>query len=229
MSVYETKPSQACRGRDRRRCAVTLIVPTLLLPALAAAQASPFLTGATALQNNILAWLTPIAVILITCERWAVLSNQALAAAGLQVRIDHRSLRAQGIDREPLPRLPLAAIYMERRGLRSEIAERIREGYRARVQARLAQAARRAAASAQAPDLDAVRRQAREAWLQLRAHAAQPESAQWRPYGKESLQVKPLAPEQSLAQSSPAQHPPAERSRSAVPVERDAADRDFAL
>jgi ATP-dependent exoDNAse (exonuclease V) alpha subunit len=170
-----------------------------------------------------------IAEIKVTCERWAVLSNQALAAAGLQVRIDHRSLRAQGIDREPLPRLPLAAIYMERRGLRSEIAERIREGYRARVQARLAQAARRAAASAQAPDLDAVRRQAREAWLQLRAHAAQPESAQWRPYGKESLQVKPLAPEQSLAQSSPAQHPPAERSRSAVPVERDAADRDFAL
>jgi type IV secretion system protein VirB2 len=65
MSVYEAKPSQARRGRDRRRCAVTLIVPTLLLPALAAAQASPFLTGATALQNNILAWLTPIAVILI--------------------------------------------------------------------------------------------------------------------------------------------------------------------
>lgn len=36
-----------------------------LLPRLAAAQASPFLTGATALQSNILAWLTPIAVILV--------------------------------------------------------------------------------------------------------------------------------------------------------------------
>jgi len=36
-----------------------------LLPALAAAQASPFLTGATALQSNLLAWLTPIAVILV--------------------------------------------------------------------------------------------------------------------------------------------------------------------
>ena len=35
------------------------------LPELAAAQSSPFLTGATALQSNILAWLTPIAVILI--------------------------------------------------------------------------------------------------------------------------------------------------------------------
>ena len=37
----------------------------LLLPGLAGAQTSPFLTGATALQTNILAWLTPIAVILV--------------------------------------------------------------------------------------------------------------------------------------------------------------------
>jgi type IV secretory pathway TraG/TraD family ATPase VirD4 len=35
------------------------------LPMVAQAQTSPFLTGATALQTNILAWLTPIAVILI--------------------------------------------------------------------------------------------------------------------------------------------------------------------
>src|SRR6202171_1928145 len=34
-------------------------------PLLAQAQSSPFMTGATALQNNILAWLTPIAVILV--------------------------------------------------------------------------------------------------------------------------------------------------------------------
>jgi type IV secretion system protein VirB2 len=37
----------------------------MLFPGFAAAQASPFLTGATALQSNILAWLTPIAVILV--------------------------------------------------------------------------------------------------------------------------------------------------------------------
>jgi len=37
----------------------------LMMPAIACAQASPFLTGATALQNNILAWLTPVAVILV--------------------------------------------------------------------------------------------------------------------------------------------------------------------
>jgi type IV secretion system protein VirB2 len=40
-------------------------IAAALLPRLAAAQASPFLTGATALQANILTWLTPIAVILV--------------------------------------------------------------------------------------------------------------------------------------------------------------------
>lgn len=34
-------------------------------PDLAFAQASPFLTGATSLQANILAWLTPFAIILV--------------------------------------------------------------------------------------------------------------------------------------------------------------------
>jgi len=39
---------------------------TLFSPDLALAQAaSPFLTGATSLQTNILAWLTPVAVILV--------------------------------------------------------------------------------------------------------------------------------------------------------------------
>jgi type IV secretion system protein VirB2 len=36
-----------------------------MLPGLALAQASPFMTGATSLQANILAWLTPIAIILV--------------------------------------------------------------------------------------------------------------------------------------------------------------------
>jgi type IV secretion system protein VirB2 len=35
------------------------------IPTVTLAQASPFLTGATALQVNILAWLTPIAIILV--------------------------------------------------------------------------------------------------------------------------------------------------------------------
>lgn len=41
-------------------------VVLLCLPMVAFGQAaSPFMTGATALQTNILAWLTPIAIILV--------------------------------------------------------------------------------------------------------------------------------------------------------------------
>ena len=43
----------------------TLATATFCIPELVFAQNSPFLTGATALQTNILAWLTPIAVILV--------------------------------------------------------------------------------------------------------------------------------------------------------------------
>ena len=43
-------------------------------PDLALAQASPFLTGANALQTNILAWLTPVAIILVM-----VLGGMAMA------------------------------------------------------------------------------------------------------------------------------------------------------
>ena len=43
----------------------SLLWLSLMNPHLAAAQASPFMTGATALQTNILAWLTPIAIILV--------------------------------------------------------------------------------------------------------------------------------------------------------------------
>ncbi len=51
-----------------------LIVLVIHVPDLALAQASPFLTGATALQTNLLAWLTPIAIILVM-----VLGGMAMA------------------------------------------------------------------------------------------------------------------------------------------------------
>lgn len=47
-----------------------------LVPALALAQSSPFLTGATALQSNILAWLTPIAVILVMALGAMAMANR---------------------------------------------------------------------------------------------------------------------------------------------------------
>ena len=51
------------RLSQQRLHAVTLLSAAPL--AVAQAQSSPFMTGATALQTNILAWLTPIAIILV--------------------------------------------------------------------------------------------------------------------------------------------------------------------
>jgi len=52
--------------------------PLLLIaaPDLALAQASPFLTGATALQSNILAWLTPVAIILVMALGAMAMANR---------------------------------------------------------------------------------------------------------------------------------------------------------
>ena len=60
--------------RHQRVARTAAASASLLLPALAHAQSSPFLTGATALQSNILAWLTPIAIILVM-----VLGGMAMA------------------------------------------------------------------------------------------------------------------------------------------------------
>jgi hypothetical protein len=115
-----------------------------------------------------------IAELVAIRARWAALSNEALAAAGLQQRIDHRSLRAQGIDREPVPRIPMAAMQIERRGEVSPVAQRLRDQYRARVQVRRDRT--RAIATAQSTavpsELEDIRRQAREAWLELRRRGA---------------------------------------------------------
>ena len=117
--------------------------------------------------------------------RWATVTNEALEEAHIAARIDHRSLEAQGIDREPQPQIPRAAFEMERHGNRSVIAERLREEYRARVQERLARAAARessagpgrskaephsaeARAAALPQSLDDIRREARESWLRQR-------------------------------------------------------------
>jgi ATP-dependent exoDNAse (exonuclease V) alpha subunit len=46
---------------------------------------------------------------------WAEMANSALREAGLDVRVDHRSLAAQGIDREPQRPKPRATVEQERR------------------------------------------------------------------------------------------------------------------
>ena len=78
--------------------------------------------------------------------RWATVTNEALQEAHVAARIDHRSLEAQGIDREPRPQIPRAAFEMERHGYRSVVAERMRQEYKAREQARDAARLNRGAA-----------------------------------------------------------------------------------
>ena len=53
-----------------------LLILFCLTPAVAMAQTSPFLTGATALQTNILAWLTPIAIILVMALGAMAMANR---------------------------------------------------------------------------------------------------------------------------------------------------------
>ena len=111
-------------------------------------------------------------------ERWATLTNEALRQANIDARIDHRSLAAQGVDREPQPAIPLMHLKMEQRGLHSGVAERLRAQYRERI-ARRSEMNAAAAAVAGRPevarttssgsDLEEIRRRAREAWLQLRS------------------------------------------------------------
>jgi type IV secretion system protein VirB2 len=53
---------------------IALPAVMIMAPEFALAQASPFMTGATSLQTNILAWLTPVAIILVM-----VLGGMAMA------------------------------------------------------------------------------------------------------------------------------------------------------
>jgi ATP-dependent exoDNAse (exonuclease V) alpha subunit len=115
-------------------------------------------------------------------ERWASVTNEAYRSAQLAARVDHRTLAAQGIDREPGPHIPRVAYELERRGHRSVLAEKLREEHELRVQARRERAATqpigdradgRTDASAMRPlTLEEIRRQARENWLRMRQESA---------------------------------------------------------
>jgi ATP-dependent exoDNAse (exonuclease V) alpha subunit len=126
-------------------------------------------------------------------QRWAAVTNEALQQSHIAARIDHRSLEAQGLDREPRPHIPRAAFEMERHGYRSVVADRMRQEFEERLQVRRERAAGReervpsepalakpTAAEPAVPEpaakapvakpqsLEDIRREARENWLRLR-------------------------------------------------------------
>jgi MobA/MobL family len=69
-------------------------------------------------------------------ERWAKVQNLALEHAGVEARVDHRSLAAQGIHREPEVHRGPAVSGIEARGEVSRVGERQRSQVLARAQAR---------------------------------------------------------------------------------------------
>ena len=88
MGTSPGRASSVC-GLARGLC---IVASGLAAPGVGLAQASPFLTGATALQANLLAWLTPIAVILVM-----VLGAMAMANRIAQVSSTYGSGQAQTI------------------------------------------------------------------------------------------------------------------------------------
>jgi ATP-dependent exoDNAse (exonuclease V) alpha subunit len=108
-------------------------------------------------------------------QRWAEATNAALQEAHLGARIDHRTLEAQGIDREPAPHIPRAAFEMERLGFRSVFAERIREEYQARVESRLQLSAQQTPAATEPKSIEEIQKQSAENWRRWREAQAQPQ------------------------------------------------------
>ena len=58
-------------------------------------------------------------------ERWAVLANEKFLEHGIEARIDHRGLAAQGIEREPTSHLGPAVSGLKRRRIETEVGKRL--------------------------------------------------------------------------------------------------------
>ena len=147
-------------------------------------------------------------------ERWAELTNDALARAGRTERVDHRTLAAQGIDREPTVHLGPAATAIERRGKTSQktlnqAERRAEQAAQVLAQQQATEAAEQAQTPAPAPQ--PVRRPAPLAPVhQVQAqHVPAPRSAPApRPLPQPApIQVQPPAPR------APAPRPVPERPR----------------
>jgi ATP-dependent exoDNAse (exonuclease V) alpha subunit len=143
-------------------------------------------------------------------QRWAEATNAALEEVHLGTRIDHRTLAAQGIDREPAPHIPRAAFEMERHGYKSPVAERIREEYQARVESRLQRSAHQIPAATEPRGIEELQKQSAENWRRWRetqpklsaAELQQQSAEKWRRWRESQAQPQPQRqPSQGRAKS----------------------------
>lgn len=74
-------------------------------------------------------------------ERWASLTNERLKTRAHEARIDHRTLKAQGIEREPTVHKGPLLTAIERRGFEVQVVRRRQFEYTQELQSRLARAA----------------------------------------------------------------------------------------
>lgn len=117
-------------------------------------------------------------------ERFAVLANERLAEAGLDARVDHRSLAEQGIDRAPTEHMgPAATGYERRTGERSrrgQAADELSAGIREQLRERAQQEARKKAEEArkEAQALERIRERVEQAAARREAEKAQKEASQ---------------------------------------------------
>jgi ATP-dependent exoDNAse (exonuclease V) alpha subunit len=160
-------------------------------------------------------------------QRWAEVANMALESAHVDARIDHRSLAAQGITREPKLWIPRIPYEIERHGGRSVVAEQIRENHRARHEP--SHEPQRTAPESRSPERDRDRagsediaRQSIENWRQYRREktgerepSAEDSARKWAQYRRDALELGEARAAEIHLRPTPA----AERDR----------DCDFAL
>ena len=147
-------------ARYPNACSMPAVLLFWVAPiSISQAQSSPFMTGATALQSNLLAWLTPIAIILVMALGAMAMANR------MHLKMEQRGMQSDLAEH-------LRAEYRER------VARRL-EGTAARTDPAPGAGERRtvelrAGPAAPSGDVEEIRRRAREAWLQLRATEQHP-------------------------------------------------------
>lgn len=156
-------------------------------------------------------------------ERWAALVNEHLATRGHESRVDHRSLDAQGLEREPTHHKGPAITALERRGLEPEVSRRIAWQHQEEAQARLERAAetgrleRESAAlgrSILALDTDLAAARAtrdRQAAATPSPRTSQEAAIAWREWRDAGGREKLITPEQTLTPSRARDGPEHER------------------